>query len=1337
MNYANYYSVTDKSRILRLAPRSLTGIAGLLLVIAGGLLLFARAVYPVSFSAFLVVVGVGALAFPVVAPRIHGRMQRTLRSQLTVVLAVTAVLPLIFVVAIVGESQDRSARTEEREEHKVLATMAAQSLGQFLHEQVTGLELFAMNLTETAVPGSGQADLDELAKAYRDMAAVALFGPAGQVVAVSPPASSQIDDMILTGPAVARLLASETSSFATSYDFDKQFLFVSVPVKTKLYKAVIAAYPASVIRWLGVIPTEKMKLTVVDSNGRVILPSSARRTVHPAAEAATLPVGDFQFSDAHGDQLCGYAQVRDLKWTVLVTARVSDALAAVYRQRNVAGLILLMFLAASVSVGFAVARRLSNPIEALRGAAVEIAAGNMGVAIPNSRLCEIQQLADAFAEMRNKVAQRAQEQNTAREQLELRVRERTAELEQQRGFLEQLVSTTPVSIAVVEGPDLKFTLVNPTYMSLIARRAGHSEVLGMSMPELFPGTRENGLLAATRRAQETREPVSLRDFEGTSPQHAAQEWWNIDLMPIASHDNTGVLIIAQEITEAVMARLQIEEAAVRTEMGLRQLETVINTMNQGVIISAPSGDIIHVNDAAIHMLGLEGRRTLSSSEGPVLRDMRDMDGNEVAPSEWPLARALRGETIIDWEVCYHKTGCKTPLYASCSAEPVRDAYGEIAYVVTTIHDLTALRSVERAVREREERFRAAVDAFPDVFVLYDEKRRMQFINSRTARLHGMTEAQILGKRDEEVFDPAFTADYVPLLERAITTGQTQRFERTRPAFMGGQTVVVNYVPLFNEHGKVSQVLGITYDITDRKQIEAQLDDTRRKLELLIDCSPLAIVEYDATQVVTRWSSEAQRTFGWTPAEVLKRRVFDIGFLHPDDVGEMRDVVANLTKGHASYASCRSRNIRKDGSIIHCEWYSSAVKDDDEKTIAVISVGLDVTQRLSAEQALRVSEERLRLAQVGARVGAWDWDLKSNEVFWTSDWHDILGLDVETTNVYGDWIALIHPDDRSSVEAALQKSVAVSEGLHIEYRVLAPSGEVRWVSTIGRTMYDGQGKPSRLIGIVQNITSNKEAEAERERLLAAERATRTELESAVKELEAFSYSISHDLRTPLRAIDAFSNILDSEYGLLLPDQARRYLHLVRENSQKMNRLITDILSFSRISRQPLVRQSLSVKNLVEQVIEDLSVLREGRVVHFSVTELPECKADPALLKQVLVNLLQNAIKYTSTRTEAYIEVGHFMNDSQAVYYVRDNGVGFNMKYVSQLFGVFQRLHTDEEFAGTGVGLAIVHRIILRHGGRVWAEAESDKGATFFFTVGSDDPSQFDIEASLSESAKQPV
>ncbi|NOZ70713.1 MAG: GAF domain-containing protein, partial [Chloroflexi bacterium] len=231
----------------------------------------------------------------------------------------------------------------------------------------------------------------------------------------------------------------------------------------------------------------------------------------------------------------------------------------------------------------------------------------------------------------------------------------------------------------------------------------------------------------------------------------------------------------------------------------------------------------------------------------------------------------------------------------------------------------------------------------------------------------------------------------------------------------------------------------------------------------------------------------------------------------------------------------------------------------------------------------------------------------------------------------------------------------------------------------------------------------------------------ELVQINQELEAFSYSVSHDLRAPLRAIDGFSRILAEDYGNELDEEARRLIGVVRSNAQRMGQLIDDLLSFSRVGRKALLRSEIDMVNLAHSIYYEVTDEKQREKIEFILQDLPPALADASLLRQVFTNLLSNAVKFSSTKEAPKIEVGFSVEDGETVYYVRDNGVGFEMNYAHKLFQIFQRLHSQEEFEGTGVGLSIVQRIIVRHGGRVWAESELGQGATFYFSLPSGKPS----------------
>jgi PAS domain S-box-containing protein len=285
----------------------------------------------------------------------------------------------------------------------------------------------------------------------------------------------------------------------------------------------------------------------------------------------------------------------------------------------------------------------------------------------------------------------------------------------------------------------------------------------------------------------------------------------------------------------------------------------------------------------------------------------------------------------------------------------------------------------------------------------------------------------------------------------------------------------------------------------------------------------------------------------------------------------------------------------------------------------------------------------------------------------------------------------------------------------EEQVIWPDKRETWVSTTKLPLRNSDGQTIGIFGISRDITERKHVE-QAIRKLNNDLITKAEqLHAANKELEAFSYSISHDLRAPLRAINGYTRILLEDYAPQLDEEGNRVCNVIINETQRMGTLIDELLSFSRLSRKEIQTTRTDMKSLAYSVFGELTLEKQRDRIDFKIGRLPVAEGDTALLHQVWINLLSNALKFSSRKDHAVIEVGTKKSEEENIYYVRDNGAGFDIRYVDKLFGVFQRLHSESEFEGTGVGLAIVKRIVQRHGGRVWAEGEINKGATFYFAL----------------------
>jgi PAS domain S-box-containing protein len=378
------------------------------------------------------------------------------------------------------------------------------------------------------------------------------------------------------------------------------------------------------------------------------------------------------------------------------------------------------------------------------------------------------------------------------------------------------------------------------------------------------------------------------------------------------------------------------------------------------------------------------------------------------------------------------------------------------------------------------------------------------------------------------------------------------------------------------------------------------------------------------------------------------------------------------------------------------------------------------RRKQAEEALRESQERFRLLLEGVKDYAICMlDPEGRVLTWNTAAQAIEGYGPD--QIIGRHFSYIFSAaDRKS--GLPKKCLAVAEKsgrFETEVLLVRKDGSKYWANVVLTALRNGNGEITGFSKVIRDITERKHAEEEI-RTLNAELEDRVfqrtmELEAANKELEAFSYSVSHDLRAPLRHIDGFAEMLTRSGARDLNEDNQRLLKVISDSARQMGQLIDDLLAFSRTGRSELKLVSIPMTPFVATTIQELAPEIRNRKVTWKIAKLPTVQADPVTLRQVMVNLLCNALKYSSKRPESRVEIGFKDGRQETTFFVRDNGVGFDPRYASKLFGVFQRLHSATEFEGTGIGLAIVRRIIARHGGKTWAEGVLDEGATFYFSL----------------------
>lgn len=527
-----------------------------------------------------------------------------------------------------------------------------------------------------------------------------------------------------------------------------------------------------------------------------------------------------------------------------------------------------------------------------------------------------------------------------------------------------------------------------------------------------------------------------------------------------------------------------------------------------------------------------------------------------------------------------------------------------------------------------------------------------------------------------------------------------------------------------------------------KSLRQSEERARRMIESVKD---YAIMMLDPAGRVASWNLGAQRIKGYEAQEIIGRH---FSRFYPEEA-----VREGLPEKALAAASATGRfevegwRVRKDGSRFWANVIITAIRDADTRLLGFVKVTRDLTERKQIEQ-MRLQFQALFQSAPGSYLVLKP-DLPNFTIVAVSDAY-LRDTMTEREKILGRKLFEVFPDNpaepasdgvrnlHASLKRVLQKGVADTMAVQ-KYDVRRPNGEFeeRYWSPVNSPVLDEEGKIAFIIHRVEDVTEfmrrrknigdhpaslsdtharmeGMEAEIfERGRELQA---ANEQLELLNKELEAFSYSVSHDLRAPLRHIDGFVKLLDRQAGEKLEGQGRRYLGIIADSARQMGVLIDDLLAFSRMNRAELRHRKVSSNSLVHEAIDGLQSEINGRDIHWKITDLPEVTADPTMLRQVWVNLIANAVKYSRTRNPAEIEIGgKDSGNGELVFFVRDNGVGFDMQYADKLFGVFQRLHRAEEFEGTGIGLANVRRIVHRHGGRTWAEGKADGGATFFFSL----------------------
>jgi PAS domain S-box-containing protein len=641
------------------------------------------------------------------------------------------------------------------------------------------------------------------------------------------------------------------------------------------------------------------------------------------------------------------------------------------------------------------------------------------------------------------------------------------------------------------------------------------------------------------------------------------------------------------------------------------------------------------------------------------------------------------------------------------------------------------KRAEDALRESEARWRTLMENTPQLILTINRAGEILFVN-RT--FQGFSREKMLGKSIFPYIPGTDNVKKQETLRMVFSDRNAASFETSIPREDSDEGWFSCNISPVVDGGRVDMAIFNATDITDRKRTEAAVRESEELYRRAIEAAGAVPYYRDHQNNSFRFMGAGIFNISGYSSEEITPEIWDSLIEDSLMLGQasglsLKEAVKLAQSGKLKIWQCDYRIRTRDG---HIRWvYDSSLELTGTDGISRGSIGImqDISSRKLVEDALRQSEYKFRSIVEQLSEGFALIDENGCVLEWNPALEKMLGIEYQEVagSDFMDIMARLTPPDlvrksvlrkkRDAFNSALKSGKSILFEKPTEIVMATASGSQIYIE---QTIFPISTENGFRIGALnRDITDQKHAEAEI-RELNAELENRViertaQLEAANKELEAFSYSISHDLRAPLRAINGFSRILADLLVLDGADDARRYLGVIRDNAQQMGRLIDDLLSFSRLSRQPLKKSPIAPGELIEQVLVTLSPEQQGRKIDWVMEDLPICLGDSSLLKQVWMNLLSNALKFTRNCGQARIEVGSEQQLNEIIYFVKDNGTGFDMRYVDKLFGVFQRLHRSEDFEGTGVGLAIVQRIIRRHGGRVWATGEQGKGASFYFSL----------------------
>ncbi len=880
------------------------------------------------------------------------------------------------------------------------------------------------------------------------------------------------------------------------------------------------------------------------------------------------------------------------------------------------------------------------------------------------------------------------------------------QLEKNEVLLSAILDTVP-DYVWVKNEDGQYVSCNKKLRDLFQK--GNEEIIGKSDIDIVSKEQAELFRSYDKLVLEKMKPIT---YEQTIKNTVTGNDIELETHKAPLYDDTGQLIgilgVGRDITEKknITNRLLDKE---------RQIQAIYDDKTTFIGVLDSEFRLIECNNSALNFINC----SLDDVQNLPFPDLPWWRGSEPCRQKLieSLKRAKEGKSVIFRAKNF---GANDEVkYVNLSVRPISNSQGEICSFLVEGQDVTETFRIREELQASEEKFKRLSENAKDmIFRMSLPEGKYEYVNSSAKTVMGISAEEFYAH--PLIIKEILHSDWLDIFKKGwedITNGSVKPVMEYQIVTPEGETKWIHQrsVIVKNNDGVPIALEGIATDLTELKHVQEELEKNQIRYIKAQALGKVGNWEYDIKTDEYWGSAESKKIYGFSE-DKIKLTSEEVEGCIPDRE-RVHQALVDLLEHNKHYdiefeINTFDKGIKK---MIHSTAFIEY--DKNGEPLKVTGLIQDVSERVENNNKLMNLNQRLKLATESADLGIWELDLVAGTLIWDNKMFQIYEIDPDLFSYhYSSWVDVIFEEDREKVSEEFRSSLN-SGKYKCEYRITTPTGQVKVIESYATFLYSQCGKPVRMYGINRDITKNKTRDEELENyknhleLLVNERTQ--ELEEANQELESFSYSVSHDLRAPLRAISGFCNILEEDYSDGLDEEGKRLLSIITNNALTMNQLITDILRLSRITRKEINKVYTDMNVVVNSCFCSVANEQEKKDFEFVVHNLDMAPCDPNSMKLVWSNLIGNALKYSSKSEKKKIEVTSYLESDRIIYQIQDWGAGFNEEYSEKLFGVFQRLHKPDEFSGTGIGLALCKRIINKHDGNISAKGKIGYGATFRF------------------------